>query len=161
MANFELKICDLHNAFALGFTWADRVISLVDPDCISKPNFSSKVPHLILTFDDIIRPREGEVCPTKEQIESILEFTADIKEGEKVLIHCHGGVSRSTAVAVIVLVQHGDSPGQALARVLQLRKQAWPNELIIKFGDELLEKNGALIKFIELWMESNAGKIIT
>lgn len=163
MTNFELKICNFGDAFALGFGWADRVISLIDQDAITRPDFSTAIPHHIEVFDDCISKEEedrGAILPSTEHIERILEFTKSIQDREKVLIHCHGGVSRSTAVAILVLIQHGRSPASALSEVLQIRACAWPNELIIAIGDTLLNCDGMLIKFIKTWMESNAGKLI-
>ncbi len=63
------------------------------------------------------------------------------------LIHCHAGVSRSTASAALILAQsRPDRPArEALEAVSQIRPRAWPNLRILEFGDELLGRNGEIV----------------
>ena len=67
------------------------------------------------------------------------------------LIHCHAGISRSTAIALIVWAYLLGSGGeeQALAYVLTARPQARPNRLIVKLGDELLNRRSKLIQLLD------------
>jgi predicted protein tyrosine phosphatase len=64
-----------------------------------------------------------------------------------VLVHCHAGVSRSTAAAAILMCQH--APGQeeaAFLKLLELRKHGWPNTRMVQFADTLLKRDGAMLR---------------
>ena len=67
--------------------------------------------------------------------------------GSHVLVHCHAGVSRSTAAAAILMCQH--APGQeeaAFLKLLELRKHGWPNTRMVQFADTLLKRDGAMLR---------------
>jgi predicted protein tyrosine phosphatase len=71
--------------------------------------------------------------------------------GEKrLLVHCHAGVSRSTASTVLLLAQAApDRPEEAImAAVARHREKAWPNLRMIEIGDALLGRNGSLIRAV-------------
>lgn len=55
--------------------------------------------------------------PEKRHVEEILEFGDKIGEDENILIHCSAGISRSTAVAMLILVHRGMSPVDAMNEV--------------------------------------------
>ena len=89
-----------------------------------------------------------EAC-TPAHIEQVLAF------GEKVhahptghvLVHCHAGISRSTAAAAILMTQH--EPGQeeaAFLKLLGMRKHGWPNTRMVEFADQLLKRDGAMLR---------------
>ena len=71
----------------------------------------------------------------------------DAAEAGGLLIHCHAGISRSTAATLMILAQaHPDEGEDELAdRLLQTRPQAWPNSRMITFADELLDRSGRLM----------------
>ena len=62
------------------------------------------------------------------------------------LVHCHAGISRSTAAIAILLAQSdpGLDEDALFAQILALRPQAWPNSRMMSFADELLERGGRL-----------------
>jgi predicted protein tyrosine phosphatase len=63
------------------------------------------------------------------------------------LIHCHAGVSRSTAAAAILMAQHNAGrEADAFMALLDLRAQAWPNTRMVQIADRLMGRNGALIE---------------
>src|SRR5690606_20560255 len=67
--------------------------------------------------------------------------------GAHVLVHCHMGISRSTAAVVILLAQQ--NPGaerEAFAELRRLRPFSWPNSRMIAMADDLLGRGGALIE---------------
>ena len=76
--------------------------------------------------------------PRKEHIQSVFQF-ADMIAGEPILVHCWAGVSRSTAVALGLIVRgmHFDSfqideiRKEAPEILLGMRPQAAPNPLIL------------------------------
>src|SRR6266571_8045315 len=63
------------------------------------------------------------------------------------LVHCRAGVSRSTAAAALILMQANPEwpASAALDAVAAIRPRAWPNLLILEFGDALLGRNGEIV----------------
>lgn len=150
MAKFELKICGLKDASFLANNWADKIVSLVDVDG-PRPVFGDSDTHHLEVFDDVDREMFGYTPPRIEQIDNILKFTANFQDGEKILVHCHAGRCRSTAIALLALVQHGMSEEEAMQEILKQRPKAWPNMLIVKLGDALLGKGGDIVNFMIEW----------
>lgn len=159
---FDLKICNLNNAPTLALGWADKTVSLLDTSGIANPFFGEG--HQVFFFDDLESEKEecdrpgSRHAPTMKDVLNVLEFTKTFQPGDKILIHCHGGICRSTAIAMLMLIQHGFSVEDALNNVLEVRPVAWPNKLIIRLGDVALEQNGALIGFMTDWWDANAGR---
>jgi len=81
--------------------------------------------------------------------EQLLTFGRGLTEGRgtHLLVHCHAGVSRSTAAATLILAQtHPDRPAEeALLTVVRQRPRAWPNLRILELGDTLLGRRGEII----------------
>lgn len=132
--------------------WPTRAISLISPTedrCYKRGDH-----HLLARFDDCTedcRDEEGRwwTAPTRADIETILRFSEEFGEEDRVLIHCTAGKSRSTAIAIGVLVQHGMSPQDALAHVCTLRDVVIPNETITRYIDDILELDGELIAVVD------------
>ena len=153
---FELKISNLKEARHLSVQWATHMISLLDPDIkdydfIKLPIISAERNLRRYYFDDIT-PNSFwcEYYPnakfvTAEQIQDLLEFTTVLNSTDRLLVHCHAGISRSTAVALGVLCQHGFTPNEALKLVLSIRPQALPNQHILTLFDEILGLEGELV----------------
>ena len=160
---FDLKITDITSAPAIALGWADKTISLINTDGSANPSFGPG--HKVWAIDDL--ESEKEEChrpgmrhaPTMNDIKSILEFTGTFADDDKVLIHCHAGLCRSTAVAVLALIQHGATPEEAMNKVIEVRPKAWPNKLIIRLGDTALEMDWTLMTFMEQWWDENLNKI--
>ena len=92
------------------------------------------------------------VLPQEEHVEQLLAFGRDLlaepRPSAHLLVHCHAGVSRSTASMSLILAQAlPDRPAAAiLGEVLRIRPQTWPNLRILEFGDRLLSRNGELAR---------------
>jgi predicted protein tyrosine phosphatase len=149
-APFRLTICgiaELDEHCAAGVT---HVLSILDPDWPDPPAFAAFPPHhrLALRFNDIIEPRPDQLAPASADVARLLAFgrEPDLTAGSHLLIHCHAGVSRSTAAAALILAQARPDRAarEALEAVAQLRPRAWPNLRILEFGDALLGRNGEL-----------------
>jgi len=150
-APFRLTICgipELDEHCAAGVT---HVLSILDPDTPDPPVFAAFAPHrrLALRFHDIIETQPDQLAPGKADVERLLAFGHELSDvpGSHLLIHCHAGVSRSTASATLILAQaRPDRPArEVLDAVAQLRPRAWPNLRILEFGDDLLGRNGEIV----------------
>jgi predicted protein tyrosine phosphatase len=150
-AAFRLTICgipELDEHCAAGVT---HVLSILDPDMPDPPAFAAFSPHrrLALRFHDVIETVPNCLAPQRADVERLLAFGHELTDapGSHLLIHCHAGVSRSTASAALILAQaHPERPArEALEAVAQIRPRAWPNLRILEFGDELLGRNGEIV----------------
>ncbi|HEX6440716.1 MAG TPA: protein-tyrosine-phosphatase [Stellaceae bacterium] len=148
---FRLTICgipELDEHCAAGVT---HVLSILDPGYEDPPIFAAFGPHhrLALRFHDVIDPRPDCLAPSRADVARLLGFGLDLIHARDphLLIHCHAGVSRSTASAALILAQAWpDRPARAvLDSVVAIRPRAWPNLRILEFGDALLGRNGEIV----------------
>ena len=99
-------------------------------------------------FHDVIEPQPDQIAPTREDVERLLVFGREVSETPEahLLVHCRAGVSRSTAAAALILMQANPEwpASAALDAVAAIRPRAWPNLLILEFGDALLGRNGEI-----------------
>lgn len=151
-ANLRLTVCglgELHGHRAGGVT---HVLSILDPGYPEPEAFLAYDPHhrLTLRFHDIIGRWPGWVAPEREDVEALLEFGRDLDQaGERLrhlLVHCHAGISRSTAALATLIARHTAAGDEAtiFARLRAIRPQAWPNSRMVGFADELLGRGGRL-----------------
>ena len=98
----------------------------------------------------MIESQPGWIAPERWDVELLLAFSRDLAVSEEahLLVHCHAGVSRSTAAATLVMAQaRPDRPAdEVLREVVRLRPRAWPNLRILEFGDEILGRRGEIIE---------------
>lgn len=150
-----IKVTNRINAKPEAEGWADHVISVVDKGTPCELNHSQHIEF----FEDLIDPLNG-ASPQKEHVQRILDFAdRNFFNGQNILVHCEGGICRSTAVAILLHCQAGFDPQEAFFRVERQRPQLWPNELIIELGDEILGLDGELIEVVNDFMGKNDGKI--
>jgi predicted protein tyrosine phosphatase len=149
---FQLTICgieELEGHCAAGVT---HVLSILDPgwpepDSLSKFDISRR---LRLRFHDVIESQPGWIAPERWDVELLLAFSRDLAGSKQahLLVHCHAGVSRSTAAATLVMAQTcPDRPAaEVLGEVVRLRPRAWPNLRILELGDEILARHGEIVE---------------
>lgn len=103
--------------------------------------------RLVLVFDDIEAPMQGFVPPQPGDIRQAIDFARAWIAGD-LLIHCAKGVSRSPALALVILADwYGmGAEGEAVARLHELCPKAAPNRLIVEQGDMLLGRDGDLMQ---------------
>lgn len=110
---------------------------------------------LELDFDDIDEPRiidhgsyGKQYPPTKKHIQHLIKFIKGIGAPAKLLFHCHAGISRSTAAALVAIcINHKTgTPEQWMEMLLTIRPGACPNSLMLKYADELMGLDGELKK---------------
>jgi predicted protein tyrosine phosphatase len=149
-----LTICGLEELDYHSARGVTHVLSIIDPDWPEPESLWAFDPHcrLTLRFHDTIEPREELTLPTRDDVEAILKFGRSLKASgpesdiPHLLVHCHAGVSRSTAAVAILLAQANPQldEDEVFVRLIMLRPKAWPNSLMIAFADELLEREGRL-----------------
>jgi predicted protein tyrosine phosphatase len=149
-----LTICGLEELGHHSSRGVTHVLSILDPDWPEPHAFSAFDPHhrITLNFHDVIEPGPGLLLPNPEHVEAILKFGHSManealkREDPHLLVHCHMGVSRSTAAMAILMAQSdkAESEEWIFSRLLELRPQAWPNSLMIELADEQLDRRGRL-----------------
>ncbi|MGD0565440.1 MAG: protein-tyrosine-phosphatase [Roseiarcus sp.] len=144
-----LTICGLDELDGHSAQGVTHVLSILDPEWPEPAAFWAFEPHLRATlyFHDAIEPAPGIVLPQKADVEAILAFGRNVGDDLRhLLIHCHAGISRSTAAMAMILAQAfpHESEGAIVDRLMRIRPQAWPNSRMIGFADALLDRDGRL-----------------
>lgn len=117
----------------------DHVLSLLSP-AAGPPSISG--PRTLLRFNDIAEVRPGLTPPSAETIAAILA----LRETPTLLIHCHAGVSRSTAAAYILAcaARHAGEETALAAHLRETCPEATPNALMVALADQALGREGAM-----------------
>lgn len=151
MADWELSICGLEALARHCRHGVSHVVSILDPE-EPEPESLAAWPagaRLMLRFHDIVGPSRWLAAPKAGHVELLLAFGRSLRgQAGHLLIHCHGGVSRSTAAAAALLLQaHPEADeDEVIGHVAGLRPQAWPNARIVTFADHILNRQGRLIE---------------
>jgi predicted protein tyrosine phosphatase len=149
--DFHITVCgiaELEGHSAVGVT---HVLSILDPGFPDPDAFGAFGEHerLDLRFNDITEERPGMQLAAREDVKALLQFGRDLLREPKahLLVHCHMGISRSSAAMALILAQaRPDRPAlEALAEVRRIRPRIWPNLRVIELGDELLGRGGTLV----------------
>jgi predicted protein tyrosine phosphatase len=149
-----LTVCGLEELETHRERRVTDVLSLLDPGTPEPSAFDAYNEHhrVTLRFHDILEPQLGMIPPEPTDVEAILKFGKELEaqetySGERhLLIHCHMGISRSTAAMAMLLAQaHPDEDEDAIAeRLTTIRPKAWPNTRMMSFADEMLSRGGRL-----------------
>src|SRR3954452_1647943 len=124
-APFGITICGIEELTGHCEAGATHVLSILDPAWPVPEAFGRYGEHarLELRFHDVIKEAPGMVAPTAEHVARLLAFGRDLSAGPaddaRLLVHCHMGVSRSTASTALVLAQAlPDRPGGEVFRAV-------------------------------------------
>jgi predicted protein tyrosine phosphatase len=149
-----LTICGLDELDNHSSRAVTHVLSILDPDWPEPEAFWAYDPHhrTTLHFHDCIEAAPDRVPPQIDHVKSILEFGQSLHSGAEerqeahLLVHCHMGISRSTAAMGIILAQAHptENEDRIFERLARIRPHAWPNSLMIRYADELLDRRGRL-----------------
>ena len=147
----RLAVCGLTELLTYLDGSASHVVSLIDP----RLPFGRipEVKHLILRVHDIDQDLPGHDAPTAADAEALLGFIAELAaepDPVSLVIHCHAGISRSsaTALAAMLVLNEGLDPAQAVQKLAVHRPQLWPNALLTGHFDRALGLNGTLIEAV-------------
>lgn len=148
-------VCGLEELDGHATAGISHILSILDPELADPVSFQAYDRHhrTVLRFHDIIEPQAGMILPTPDHVRQIIDFGDEmVEEAEEegrqahLLIHCHMGISRSTAaMAMMLLAADPDaSEDEVMDRLFSIRSHAWPNALMIGFADEILGREGRL-----------------
>lgn len=170
MGSLSIRICSLNEASdILTSNQSKEYTHLVsiglskddEPLPLGYDNFKGERLRLELLDSEIDNFRHS---PNKRDIEELLDFyeTELFYESDKdlnFLIHCTAGISRSTAASYILLYMYEylvrenknieKVAIECFQKTLKLQPEAWPNALMIKYADEILESKGNLIQEVK------------
>ena len=148
---FRITVCGIDELPGHCEAGVTHVLSILDPDHPGLTAFGAYGEHerLELRFHDIIDPTPGRQLPAADDVENLLEFgrTLPVEADAHLLVHCHAGISRSSASMALLLSQSmPDCPGEAIfEELLRIRPIIWPNLRILELGDARLARDGDLI----------------
>ncbi len=153
-APFRITVCGIEELSGHCDANVSHVLSILDPEWPVPEAFDTFGEHakLELRFHDIIDVRDADmIAPQQEHVAELLTFGRGLLDeppaDAHLLVHCHAGVSRSTASIALILAQSlpDVSAGRIFEEVLRIRPQAWPNLRILELGDAQLNRRGELV----------------
>jgi predicted protein tyrosine phosphatase len=87
---------------------------------------------------------DNKHLPSKKLIEELIVFYQNVFQkvaNPSILVHCHMGVSRSTATALLGLYLFYNDEELAAQKLVEIRRQSMPNGAIVRYIDEVLNTN--------------------
>ncbi len=148
----RLTICGIDELDGHSTAQVTHVLSILDPGYPDPRAFAGYDPHhrVTMRFHDIIGPWPGWEAPEREHVEALVAFGEELDDAgenlQHLLVHCHAGISRSTAAMATLLARHtplGEEEG-IFERIREIRPIAWPNSRMIGFADDILGRGGRL-----------------
>ena len=100
---------------------------------------------------DVEGPRPGDIEPSAAHVQQLIDFVESWDRADPLLIHCHAGISRSTAAAFVALcaLNPGACEMAIAVRLRDASPKAWPNRLLVNHADRLLKRRGRMIRAID------------
>jgi predicted protein tyrosine phosphatase len=150
--DFHITVCGIAELAGHSAVGVTHVLSILDPGFPDPEAFGAFGEHerLDLRFHDIVEPQPGMRLAQPEDIAALLKFGRDMVREPKanLLVHCHMGISRSTAAMALILAQARPdrTAREAMAEVRRIRPHIWPNLRVIELGDAALGRKGELIE---------------
>lgn len=134
----------------------EAVITIEDPD--QAPSHRVRFhtppipPHLVLQFEDLDEPHDGIRTATVDQVSAAIAFARE-NQHATLLVHCHAGIARSTAISLAIITDRlgAGQEAAALAEVVRLQQFAVPNLIVVGHADAILGRDGALIGTVLNW----------
>lgn len=153
IAPFRITVCGIEELEGHNEAGVSHVLSILDPEWPVPEAFGTFGEHrrLELRFHDVIEDTGRNHGPEESHVAQLLGFGRDLlaepAPAAHLLVHCHAGISRSTAAMTLILAQAMPErdAGEILAEVLRIREKAWPNLHIVELGDAMLGRGGTLV----------------
>lgn len=114
--------------------------------------------HLVVEFADSIT----EMGPTFEAVATMMEWGAT---RDNILVHCHAGISRSTATAWGIAIAHGYDPKEALnaLKAAHPREHHYAVPSYIGNGypyERIFSPNARLVTYLEQYFGYDMGTLL-
>ena len=126
----------------------DAVLTVEDPGSRRPLRFHRRPhpDHFVLRLEDIDHHEDALAGPDVYHVEGAIRFGREHSRGRR-LIHCHMGISRSTALGLAIIADrlgegHED---EAVRALLSSNPDAAPNLLMLEMADGLLKREGKLV----------------
>jgi predicted protein tyrosine phosphatase len=120
---------------------------------------------LLLRFFDIDEAEPDG--PAAAHVESIIAFVDRLRlecgRGRpRLLVHCHAGISRSTASAYIALARELglERAAEAFQHLLQVTASPWPNRRLVSLADDALGAKGRLLAPLDTYRTANRDRLL-
>lgn len=106
-------------------------------------------PHQALSFHDIEHAVAGRrVGPSHADVGALLAFLSRHRP-DRLLVHCHAGLSRSPAIALAAMVAGGVDAATAVRDLARAVPEASPNRRIVALADARLVLAGELVAAVD------------
>jgi predicted protein tyrosine phosphatase len=167
-ARFQIKVGGLHSIGVLVPEFRPtHLLGILDPST-PEPAIYDHDPYsritLLLRFQDIDASQPDG--PAAEHAEKIIAFADRIRGAHasapaRLLVHCHAGISRSTASAYIALARDFglDRAGDAFRQLLRVTINPWPNRRLVSLADDALAAKGRLLAPLDAYREANIDRL--
>lgn len=153
---YRITICGLDELPQHLEAGVTHVLSILDPNA-PEPRVLELYPELrqrwTLRFHDIATPAPLMNAPGADDVGDLLSVGREldaVRADGHLLVHCHAGVSRSTAAAGILMARTNvGREDEAFETVIRLRPGAAPNQRLVKLADRQLQRGGRLVEGLE------------
>ena len=165
---FQVRVGALHSIGAMIPEYRPtHLLGILDPPT-PEPAIYEHERHsrttLLLRFQDVdVIQSDG---PCAEHVEQIITFADEVRSAHarapaRLLVHCHAGISRSTASAYIALARDFglDRADDAFGELLRVVVNPWPNRRIVALADEAFGAKGRLLAPLDAYREANIGRL--
>jgi predicted protein tyrosine phosphatase len=126
------------------------LVSISDPEERTRSQAelaSCRTPICTLDFHDIERPAPGLRAPSSAHITTAIRAVAVMSKRRSLVVHCHAGIARSSAMALLLTFWRlraagydpEDAAHAAFEQILACAPQARPNMLLIALGAQVLD----------------------
>ncbi len=141
-----------------------HLIGILDPAMPEPPAYA----HEPASRDALVmRFRDSEAGvddgPQADHVAAMLALIerALVAPSGRLFIHCHGGVSRSTATAYTALVRRDGAARaeESFAELLRLTAKPWPNRTIVRHADELLGAGGRMLAALDAYRRAHPQRL--
>lgn len=168
-ARFDVRIGGLHSIGAdIPEFRPTHLLGILDPlypepTCYDHER-SSRTMLLLRFFDIDVAEPDG---PAAAHVEHIIAFIDKlriecVRARPRLLVHCHAGISRSTASAYIALARELglDRAEEAFQQLLQVTANPWPNRRLVSLADEALSAQGRLLAPLDAYRTANRYRLL-
>lgn len=140
----SVRVSNILLAPQIALDWEpEQIIGLLDPKSLV-PDFAVSDQLIIPCYDT--ESALDPWAPNYSDVERVFSF---VQKDTRLLVFCDGGISRSTAFGIGILVSRGITPATATDMVHEMRPNLAPNKLILRYIDGHLRQGGALMQQVQ------------